>query len=139
MAKYLHTRDLNERLEELEALEEELKEARQELAEAGDEDDINAAQDEITRLETDEFTDEEVAELKELRDLRDEVGSEWSYGETLIPESEWVDYVRELAQDIGAVGENSDWISIDWKQTAENLSQDYNTVTYQGEEYYVRA
>ena len=139
MAQYLDTRDLNKRLEELEALEEELKEARQELAEAGDEDDINAARDEITRLEDDEFGDEEIAELKELRDLRDEIGSEWRYGETLIPDSEWVDYVRELAEDIGAVSrENSDWVVIDWVATAENVSQDYQVVTYQGEEYYVR-
>lgn len=60
---------------------------------------------------------------------------------TLILESEFEDYARELADDIGAVDKNAGWPTrcIDWEQAAAELAQDYTTVTYQGNDYYNRA
>jgi DNA repair exonuclease SbcCD ATPase subunit len=135
MAQYLYTRELQERLEELEGLESELRDLEQELADATDQDEIFNLRRRIYEFN---YTEEEQAELRELRDLKDEISREWDADETLIPESEWIDYVRDLAEDIGAVGKNSDWVVIDWEATAKNMAQDYNTVTYQGEDYYVR-
>ena len=143
---YLDTRDLDKRLDELESLEYAYKDAQEEFKEAqkdydedhNDQTDERLADAIISLKEAEEaFTEEEEAELKELRDLRDEI-SEWRHGETLIPEDEWVEYVEELAKEIGAIGENADWIVVDWEETAENLAQDYAIVTYQGQDYYVR-
>lgn len=68
-----------------------------------------------------------------------------SYGDridpTLIPEDEFEDYARELAEDIGAMPEGNDWPAycIDWKRAARELAVDYMLVTYAGRDYYVRA
>lgn len=99
--KYLDTRDLSKRLDELE---------------------------------------EELEELEELRELRDEI-REWSNGVTLIPESEFEDYARDLAEDIGAVSGDKKWPAtcIDWEEAARELKYDYSACEYQGTTYYYRS
>ena len=88
----------------------------------------------------DDFGPEEQEELEELENLESEI-SDFRHGETMIPESEFEDYARQLAEDIGAIPDDLAWpcTCIDWEQAAKELEQDYTTVTYQGEDYLVLA
>jgi hypothetical protein len=145
--KYLNTRDLDKRLTELEDMFESQEEAQEEMLEAlklQDNEQTPEAMEAFEKAEdalTDAtLTEEETEELKELQELRDEI-SEWSHGETLIPECEFEDYARELAEDIGAIDRYATWPlgCIDWKEAAEELQSDYSSCEYQGETYYYRS
>jgi hypothetical protein len=85
--------------------------------------------------------DEQIARdlLAELESLAEEI-TEWDDGATLIPEDEFEDYARELAEDIGAIDRDAGWplMHIDWEAAADALKQDYAEVTYQGTTYLVR-
>ena len=82
-------------------------------------------------------------ELKALKALADEASSspDWTYGETLIRDSYFEDYARELAEDIGAIDRNAKWPNdhIDWEAAANALKQDYFSVEFDGVEYWIRA
>jgi DNA repair exonuclease SbcCD ATPase subunit len=140
---YLDSRDLQERLDELEAKEQAISDAQEALdglrKDGSDEDEIEAAQDDVDSAEND-FDADERKELEELRSLSEEVGSEWRHGVTLIPESEFEDYCQELVSDIGDLPRDlPGYIVIDWGATANNLRADYSSTTYQGEDYLYRA
>lgn len=85
---------------------------------------------------------EDWEELKTLRELTEEAegyASDWKYGETLVRESYWVDYVREMLEDCGDIPRDlPSYIAIDWEQTAENIKVDYATVEFGGVDYYIR-
>ena len=103
--------------------------------------DSRELQDEIDDLLADEERDEtDEARLKALQVLADHVGGEWEYGAALIPESEFEDHARDLAEEMGAIPSSYTWpIScIDWEQAARELSMDYTTVELEGVTYYVR-
>jgi len=119
MPSNLDTRELQARLEELEAM----REAH--------------ADDPETEPELDA---EEERELEELQTLSEEV-SDWNYGETLIHESNFESYARELAEDISGRDAFDSWpmTCIGWKQAAEALQSDFTTYEYEGETYYARA
>ena len=120
----IDSRDIIARIEELEELYDEFKEEQE-----GEE--INAKDEEW------EYYDE----LKELKDLEEECRDfdDWQYGLTLIHESYFVDYCKDLVEDIGDLPQNlADYIVIDWEATAENLKVDYSEVDFGGETYYVR-
>lgn len=139
----LDTRDVQARIEELEELEEELDEARQDYLDAC-EFEPNLSQEELDQLNEayqDAIAHRETEELEALRDFRDELEGycDWDCGEGLIHERYRADYARELASDIGAVGDNSGWIKIDWEATADELFRfDYTSADLQGHTYYVR-
>ena len=58
----------------------------------------------------------------------------------LIPESEFVDHVRDLCFELGYVDDSFPWwISIDWDETADNVKADYVVITYEGDDYYLRS
>lgn len=61
------------------------------------------------------------------------------YG-SLIPEDEFEDHARDLAEDIGAVQKANEWPAshIDWKAAADDLKTDYSTVDYAGTTYFYR-
>lgn len=63
----------------------------------------------------------------------------WYYG-TLIHESHFEDYARELAEDIGAINRDAGWPNqyIDWKAAAAALEQDYTHIDLDGEAYLSR-
>jgi hypothetical protein len=68
---------------------------------------------------------------------------EWAadnYGVTLIPESGFQDYARELAEDIGAIDPQAGWPlhCIDWERAANELATDYTLIEYDGDSYYYR-
>jgi len=82
-------------------------------------------------------------ELKALLALRDEAAGyspDWKYGATLIRDSYFEDYARELAEDTGAINRNADWplSYIDWPAAADALKQDYTSVEFDGVTYWVR-
>ena len=63
------------------------------------------------------------------------------YEPTLIPEGEFEDYARQLAEDIGAIPEGLQWPvnCIDWGRAARELRYDYTLVTFDGDEYLIRS
>lgn len=143
MSKIIDTRDLNERMEELQELRDTLEAVRDERKFLGDspsstKKEIDDADLAVKEAELD-FCETEAAELKELEELESEV-SEWRDGNTLIHESEFVDYCKGLCEDCGDVPRNiPHYIEINWEAAADNIKSDYSEVTYQGETYYVRS
>lgn len=65
---------------------------------------------------------------------------DWEYGETLIRDSYFEDYARELAEDIGAIKADASWplSYIDWPAAADALRMDYTAVDFDGVTYWVR-
>lgn len=159
----IDTRDLYKRQQELQDLKDALGSAREELKEAEDAlaahdtgevaPDDEQWQEEHDELESNvetaqsavddavnEFGDDEQTELDELDNLESEIGRSWRHGETMIPENEFEDYARELADDLGSTkGNEWPFTCIDWERAARELAMEYTTVSYQGTDYYVRA
>ena len=138
----IDTRDLQGRLEELEAKRDAINEAieHRDEVEADDEASPEAfeqAVDKLEKLEAD-FDEDEQKELAELESLSEEI-SDWKDGATMVPESEFVDYCQELLEDCGDLPRNlPNYIAIDWDKTADNIRADYSEVEYQGTTYLVR-
>jgi hypothetical protein len=85
------------------------------------------------------FTQDERQELAELEELESEV-SEWRWGATLIPESDFTDYCRELLVDCGDLPSDlPSYVVIDWEATADNLRADYSEGEYNGTTYLFRS
>ena len=79
-------------------------------------------------------------EIEEINQVEEEVGSEFSYGCTLIEEDDFEDYCEELVIDCGYIPKDfPSWIEIDWEATASNMKQDYSELDYQGITYLFRA
>ena len=157
--KTIDTRDLYTRLCELETLRDAVTEAREALEDpdSGDaaaylqegEDDAKEFErheaekplrDALKAAES-EFGDDEQAELSELETLRDEIGeSTMRDGEAMIPESDFKSYAMQVAEDLSD-GNTARWpfTCIDWNEAADELKQDYTSVSYQGEDYFIRA
>lgn len=132
----LDTRDLEERIEELEALEEALEDAFSEY-DPDDEESCDALRDADYN-----FTAEEREELTTLRDFKEEMEGycDWRHGETLIEESYRETYAEQLAEDIGAIDRNANWPlnHIDWTAAAKDLfAHDYHYAELGGFTYYV--
>jgi DNA repair exonuclease SbcCD ATPase subunit len=142
MNKIIDTRDLNERMEELQGLRDTLEAAKEKLAKVKEYDSPDTDSEDLEQAVEDaelDFGPDEAKELKELEELESEI-SEWRDGNTLIHESEFVDYCKGLCEDCGDVPRNiPHYIEINWDETAENIKADYSEVTYQGETYYVRS
>jgi hypothetical protein len=83
-------------------------------------------------------------ELQTLQALIEEVrqvsGEEPEYGATLIRDSYFVDYARELAEDGGLLDPSLGWrfMFIGWAAAAEHLKLDYSPVDFDGETYWVQ-
>jgi len=140
----IDTRDLLKRKEELEGLRDALEAAREERKDLGDcpattAEELEVADEAVEDAEA-EFGEDEQKELSEIEEIEGEV-RDFRYGETLIPESEFDNYARQLAEDIGAVPRDLSWPAchIDWSAAADALRADYTEVEYQGETYLVRA
>ena len=81
----------------------------------------------------------ELAALKALAEDAEGYAPDWTYGATLIRESYFVEYCRQLVSDIGDMPtEIPDYIVIDWDATADNLRADYTDCDYDGVTYLVR-
>ena len=138
MSNYLDTRDLAKRMDELEELETALADVKEALADADPDEDNVALHEDIDRA-VEDFGEAEIAELAELREIKNYV-SDWRYGETLIPEEDFVDYCQELLEDIGVLPKDLPYyLVIDMEATAENLKADFVEVEYLGNTYLVRS
>lgn len=136
----LDTRDLSEKRDEL----------KQEIVDAFNEnfegvatiDSYEDLEDFEGQGNVSEFLEDFESEIQEINeiDLIENDLSEFNHGETLIHEDYWVDYCQELCEDVGYISKDfPSWIEIDWESTAQNISADYTTVRYQGEDFYARS
>jgi hypothetical protein len=135
MDGYIDSRDVIERLDELEDA------ASEEPTDLG-----------CTACGEESYPDDEIPSLgpecaTELRTLRtfaeqgSQVAADWEHGETFIPESDFEDYARELAEDIGAIQSDAGWPTgyIDWPRAAEALKMDYSSIEVEGTTYWARS
>ena len=128
---YFDSRDAIARLEELRNLKTEWWEANGAMA------------DEYTpETMPDEWTEDDEAELTNLEALEREASgccADWKYGETLIHEARFTDYVKELLIDCGCIpADMPSFIEIDWEATANNIKADYVEYGFNGVTYYAR-
>lgn len=89
----------------------------------------------------DEDEREELAALRALRDEATDYTSDWRYGEALIRDSYFVDYVKEFAEDMhGSAVSDAKWPfnCIDWDEAADEFKVDYTEINFDGESYWVR-
>lgn len=98
--------------------------------------------DDVAGVEVIEPSDEarELAELESLQEQCDGYFSDWTRGATLIADSYFEEYARELASDIGAIQRDVGWPCdcIDWAQAAGELKMDYTEVDFGGVSYQIR-
>ena len=86
---------------------------------------------------------DEQAELIALEALVEECEGyveDWQFGAQLIRDSYFKKYAMELADEIGAIGDNATWpqTCIDWDQAARELQMEYTAVSFDGIDYWVR-
>jgi vacuolar-type H+-ATPase subunit I/STV1 len=153
----IDSRDVIARIEDLESeresLEAAVSNAKETLVDAKDETSVLANDTEaIAELEvaiveaTDDLeawgTSEECEELTALKALADEgeFSSDWTYGVSLIRDSYFEEYAQQLAADLGAIT-STDWPMncIDWSRAADLLQQDYTSLDFDGEKYWIRS
>lgn len=93
------------------------------------------------------WSDEDAAELAALQALAKDAehAPDWSYGETLIRRSYFVDYTAQLIDDCYEMPKemnSGQWpyrhMSIDYEAAARELEQDYTSVDFDGIEYLIR-
>ena len=83
---------------------------------------------------------DEYAIWKEFADQGEEF-TDWGYGEVFIADAYFVDYARELAEDIGAIDPDASWPlgCIDWDKAADQLRADYSAIEVDGHTYWARS
>lgn len=139
----IDSRDVIDRIAELQELHDAVSEAEAELADMK-----NATAEEIEEAEAaleaaqDDFDDglqSELAALKTLAEEAEGYSEDWTYGATLIRDSYFRDYCIDLCEDIGDVPKDlPNYIEIDWEATARNIQVDYTSVDFDGVTYWVR-
>lgn len=134
----LDTRDIEDRIEELEDFEAEYLELFEEYQQ--DDSTANAA---MKALEDCGWSHDERVELNTLRAFKSELENycDWTGGETLIHKDYQQQYAEDLADDIGAIDRKAAWPlgHIDWAAAAEELfSSDYTEADIQGHTYFAR-
>lgn len=83
------------------------------------------------------FTDE-LEEIEQIDEIESDC-TDFQHGETLINDGYFEDYCKEMCEDCGNISKDFPrWIEIDWDATANNMKEDYTSVTYRGEVYYTR-
>lgn len=92
----------------------------------------------------DERDEEEAEELKGLQSFVEDMEGylpDWKYGEVVIRDTYFMDYARELAEDIGAINRDATWPNnhIDWDAACEALKQDYTSAELFGHTYWGRS
>jgi hypothetical protein len=77
--------------------------------------------------------------LQALASEAEDYAPDWQHGATLVRESYWPTYAKQLVEDTGELPKDlPDWIVIDWEATADNLRVDYTEVEFDGVTYFVR-
>lgn len=120
--------------------EEEFEETLEELQEALDE-----AQEALDQFNQ-SFEKDELDTLTEVIE-QGEDSPDWSYGETLIHENYFVDYITELINDCyelpKEIFDSNKWpynhISIDFESASDEAKSDYSEISVDGNVYYIRS
>ena len=88
----------------------------------------------------DEADNEELAALIAFRDEAKPYCADWDYGETLIAGRYFKSYAMGLAEDIGAIDLKAPWPTncIDWDEAADLLRQDYTSAEFGGYTFWFR-
>jgi len=83
---------------------------------------------------------EELAVWLAVREQAKGSAPDWDYGTTLIHDRYFTRYAQDLADDLGALREATDWPlrHIDWDAAAEALQQDYTPIEVDSITYWVR-
>lgn len=121
---YIDSRDVINRIDELEAMRDEWIEYQQG---EGEEEDT-----------PEPFGKEEQDELDELLELQSECDyGDWRYGETLISDRVIDDYLDDMIRDCYAIPDLPSFMSIEIDYAA--LKMDYTEIEFRGETFYIRA
>lgn len=138
----IDTRDLVEKREELQT---NLVYSFNEYfdTEIGDFDELIKHIDNSDNKDVEEWRDDKVYDFEhidEINELEDEI-SEFSFGEILILEDDFIEYCEDMVADCYYLTNVPSFIknNINWEGVASDLSVDYTNVTYQGVSYLVRA
>lgn len=84
-----------------------------------------------------EYLKEELEILTSIADECSGFTPDWKHGTTLIRDSYFVDYIKEVVFESGYIKKDVPWwIVIDWEDTAENVKNDYMEVDFCGVTYY---
>lgn len=87
----------------------------------------------------DEAVIDEFLALRDFHDAGEGYAGDWTFGATIIAESYFTEYAKEMCEDIGDLPRDlPGYLAIDWEKTAENLKVDYTEIEYKGETYLVR-
>lgn len=140
----IDSRDIIERIEELQGEREDLVSTLESASGEVSEDGIASDAEAEAREALDDFDNsEEGEELRALLALQEEAEGcipDWTYGAQLIRDSYFEDYAQELAEDCGDFDNSARWPynCIDWKKAARELQYDYTAVDFDGVTYWVR-
>jgi len=97
--------------------------------------------DEGSTWETD--NEDDAAELKILLALQDDAegyAPDWRHGATLIRDSYFEQYARDMAEDCGLLQKGATWpyTCIDWERAATELQYDYTSIEYDDVTYWIQ-
>jgi chromosome segregation ATPase len=97
-------------------------------------------EEEQYKQELAEWDEENKEELDKLEEIESDFGGVIPREFTLIAESDFEDYAREMAEDIGAINRHAAWPAncIDWEQAANELKMDYSVIELESTTYYYR-
>lgn len=80
---------------------------------------------------------DELAELVAILADGEQEFEDWEYGVVLVPEDEFEDHARELAEDLGVtIPDQWPFRHIDWEAAADALKDDYSEIEIRGVTYY---
>ena len=85
----------------------------------------------------------ELEEIGQINDLEEEInsyaGDNFDDGVYLIDEDDFEDFCEEELENCGYISKDfPSWIVIDWKETSDNMKQDYTEVEFRGTNYLYR-
>lgn len=96
---------------------------------------------EIDEDSLDDYEEEELAGLKALSEEAAKCAiSEWEDGCMLISDDYFVEYAKEFTSDVCGMKHDLEWpyCHVDWDAAADSLKQDYTSVKFAGDTYWVR-
>ena len=99
--------------------------------------------EELEDIETENIEEYETEELLTLRKLASEgndYSEDWEYGKALIRDTYFKEYAQEFAESCGMISNNLKWPCnhIDWDSAINELQIDYAMIDFDGVDYWIR-